>query len=245
MITGRLSAAPAVEEELRHLPDLTADELKARWLQLKGVPLPKFMRRKLITLAVAHAIEEAAHGGLDPHTRKRLDDLAARIVPAGTKPPPRLNRIKPGTRLVREWNGRVHDVMVLEDGFAWQGKRYASLSAIARSITGTRWNGWMFFGLKQREAAKEAATASTREQRAALRRPRSSMDKSRDIGSAAHLPTGRIDVAGEETSSPTTAARPQAAFRRHSSLPGVSGGPEIRAGANLSRPLPGSAPPEE
>jgi hypothetical protein len=111
MITGRLSAAPAVEEEFSRPPDRTPDELKVRWLELKGVPLPKFMRRKLITLAVTHAIQEAAHGGLDPHIRKRLDELAARIVPAGTKPPPRPNRIKPGTRLVREWNGRVHDVI--------------------------------------------------------------------------------------------------------------------------------------
>jgi hypothetical protein len=167
------SPVRSVEEELAHLPDLSLDQLKARWLELKGVPLPKFMRRGLMTRAVAYAIQEAAFGGLDPGTRKRLDVLAAQIVPNGTKPPLRPKRVKPGTRLVREWKGRTHDVMVLEDGFAWKGKRYASLSVIAREITGTRWNGWMFFGLKQREAAKRAAasTASASKRPGARRRP--------------------------------------------------------------------------
>jgi hypothetical protein len=154
-------ATTSVGQELADLSGLSLEQLKARWLELKGVPLPKFMRRGLMIRAVAYAIQEAAFGGLDPATRKRLDVLAAQIVPNGTKPPPRPNRVKPGTRLVREWKGRSHDVMVLEDGFAWRGKRYPSLSVIAREITGTRWNGWMFFGLKQREAAKRAAALAT------------------------------------------------------------------------------------
>lgn len=76
------------------------------------------MRRGLITRAVAHAIQEAAYGGLDPVTRKRLDALAVQIVPKGGRPPPRPNRVKPGTRLIREWKGRVHEVTVLDNGFA-------------------------------------------------------------------------------------------------------------------------------
>lgn len=152
------STAQSVAEQLAGLAHLSLEELKARWLKLKGVPLPKFMRRGLMTSAVAYAIQEAAFGGLDAKTRKRLDELASQIVPSGGKPPPRPNRVKPGTRLVREWKGRVHEVMVLEDGFAWKGKRYPSLSVIAREITGTRWNGWMFFGLKQREAKQAAAS---------------------------------------------------------------------------------------
>jgi hypothetical protein len=160
----------AVEEELARLPALSLDQLKARWLELKKVPLPKFMRRGLMTRAVAYAIQEVAYGGLDRDTLKRLDQLAAQIVPSGGKTPPRPNRVKPGTRLVREWKGRVHDVMVLEDGFAWKGKRYASLSVIARQITGTRWNGWMFFGLKQREAKRAAALAAPPSKRRGARR---------------------------------------------------------------------------
>ncbi len=150
----------SVEEELARLPELGLDELKARWLELKGVPLPKFMRRGLMTRAVAYAIHEAAFGGLDPATRKRLNALAAQIVPTGAKPPPRPNRVKLGTRLIREWRGRVHEVTVVEGGYAWNGKEYPSLSVIARHITGTRWNGWVFFGLKQREE-KKAGSAPT------------------------------------------------------------------------------------
>jgi hypothetical protein len=159
----------SVEEELGRLSDLSLDELKARWLELKGVSLPKFMRRRLMTRAVAYAIQEAAYGGLDPSTRKRLDELAAQIVPTGTATRLRPNRVKPGTRLVREWKGRVHDVMVLEDGFAWKGKRYTSLSMIAREITGTRWNGWVFFGLKQRERELTAAAAALPKRRREMR----------------------------------------------------------------------------
>lgn len=146
-----------VEAELQSLTALSLEALKARWLQLKGVPLPKFMRRGLMTLAVAHAIQEAAYGGLDPATQKRLDALAAQIVPSGQKPPPKSNKVKVGTRLIREWQGRVHEVTVVDGGFNWNGKDYRSLSVIAREITGTRWNGWVFFGLKRRPPKGDGA----------------------------------------------------------------------------------------
>ena len=146
---NRPIAPEVVEAELARLPDMSLDELKARWLELKGVPLPKFMRRGLITRAVAHAIEEQATGGLDRETLKRLEQLMRQIVPSGETPPPAPKRIKVGTRLLREWQGRVHEVTVAADGFIWNGARHRSLSEIARRITGTRWNGWVFFGLKR------------------------------------------------------------------------------------------------
>jgi len=184
-----VSVELSIEEQLVRLADLSADELKARWLELKGVPLPKFMRRGLMTRAVAYALQEAAFGGFDPKTRKRLDELASQIVPSGGRAPPRPNRVKPGTRLVREWKGRVHDVVVLEGGFAWRGKRYPSLSVIAREITGTRWNGWMFFGLKQREAKQAAASAAptSKPRGASSRRTGSASSRKRD----AKAPTPR------------------------------------------------------
>ncbi|MEP0322134.1 DUF2924 domain-containing protein [Bauldia litoralis] len=144
-------SASDVDKEIARLGDLSLTDLKVRWLELKGLPLPKFMRRSLMTQAVAHAIREAAHGGLDPKTRKRLETLVREIVPKGDKPKPRPNRIKTGTRLIREWHSQVHEVIVAADGFIWKGERYASLSVIARRITGTRWNGWLFFGLKKRQ----------------------------------------------------------------------------------------------
>jgi hypothetical protein len=137
-----------VEAEIALLGGLSLAALKARWLELKGTPLPKFMRRGLMAKAVAHAIRESAFGGLDPATQKTLEQAIRQIVPSGQKPAPAANKIKAGTRLLREWRGRVHEVTVAADGFVWNGKRHRSLSEIARLITGTRWNGWVFFGLK-------------------------------------------------------------------------------------------------
>jgi len=157
------------EREVEVLRHLSLDELKARWLALRGVPLPKYMRRELMARAVAHAKREHRDGGLDAATRKRLEVLMAAIVPNGAAParaPAR--KLKAGTRLLREWQGRVHEVAVEADGFVWNGQRYGSLSEIARLITGTRWNGWAFFGLKDR-AGKAPRQASPRGARATSR----------------------------------------------------------------------------
>ena len=150
--------AAEIEAELDALADNSVDQLKARWLELKGIALPKFMRRELMTRAVAHAIQETALGGLDPDTAKRLDELVRQIVPKGQIPPAAARkRIKAGTRILREWQGQVHEVTVAADGtFLWRNERHRSLSAIARQMTGTRWNGWTFFGLAKAPGAKRA-----------------------------------------------------------------------------------------
>lgn len=145
------------------LQTMTLEELKARWLQLKGIPLPKFMRRGLMTRAVAHAMDEAANGGLDPATQRKLDELVAAIVPKNADGKQRAQarkQIKPGTRLIREWQGDIHEVTVTPKGFLWRGAEHASLSAIAREITGTRWNGWAFFGLKKKPTAASRTPSS-------------------------------------------------------------------------------------
>ncbi len=139
-----------LQSEIAQLSELTLDELKALFLALTGRPLPKYMRRGLMTQAVAHAMREAASGGLARDTQRQLDALVRQIVPTGEPKPAPLNRkIKAGTRLLREWQGRVHEVTVVQGGFSYRGSRYRSLSEIARTITGTRWNGWVFFGLKK------------------------------------------------------------------------------------------------
>jgi hypothetical protein len=116
----------------RDLAALNKEALGQRWLALKGVSLPSSVSRLLAAQALAHAMLEQEHGGLDPATRREIDVLMRDIVPKDTKPPaPKRKKLRAGTRLVREW----------------QGRPYASLSAIARAITGTRWNGWTFFGL--------------------------------------------------------------------------------------------------
>jgi hypothetical protein len=140
----------ALEAELERLADLTPEQLRAKFFELKGIPLPKFMRGTLMRRAVAHALREHVLGGLKHSAQKQLDQLVRQIVPANEKPPPRPNKkIRAGTRLIREWQGRVHEVLVVGDRYAWNGEAYRSLSEIARLITGTRWNGWVFFGVKK------------------------------------------------------------------------------------------------
>ena len=105
------------------------------------------MSRQLLLRALAYRLQEQALGGLDRATRRRLDRAAADLAagrPLATSAP----KIKPGTRLLRKWQGVVHEVIVLEGGVQYRGETWPSLSAVAREITGTRWSGPRFFGLK-------------------------------------------------------------------------------------------------
>ena len=118
---------------------------------LYGKPAPAFSRSYLIS-RLSYRIQELAYGGLKPATRAKLDALADGLDPrqARKRAPARLVA---GTRLCRGWQGVEYVVTVLHDGgFDWQGRRYASLSAVARAITGTRWNGPLFFGLRSGKA---------------------------------------------------------------------------------------------
>ena len=124
-------------------------DLKKQWRQLFETEPPPYNRRFLES-RLAYRIQELAYGGLKPETIKRLEALGEQLD--GGKIAVRRTRAdeRPiaGTRLIREWQGVEHTVTVLKDGYEWQGRPYKSLSAIARAITGTRWNGWVFFGLK-------------------------------------------------------------------------------------------------
>jgi hypothetical protein len=174
----------ALETELERLASLSLGELKARWLELKGVPLPRFMRRELMRRAVAHAIQENTLGGLDAATQKRLEAHVRQILPSGEAPPRLPRKVKTGTRLVREWQGKVHEVTVAPDGFIWNGERYRSLSQIARLITGTRWNGWVFFGLKKTGAKVQAALRPQRRRSASPKRSIEHSPASREVAHA-------------------------------------------------------------
>jgi hypothetical protein len=124
-------------------------ELKAQWREFIGSEPPPF-NRKYIESWLAYRIQELAFGGLTRDTVERLRAMGERLD--GGNVVLRRTRVddRPiaGTRLVREWAGVEHCVTVLPDGYEWQGRPYKSLSAVARAITGTRWNGWTFFGLK-------------------------------------------------------------------------------------------------
>jgi hypothetical protein len=127
--------------------------LKAQWRQLFATEPPPYNRRYLES-RLAYRIQELAYGGLKPGTINRLQALADELEDGGSTPRGQRTKGRPiaGTQLVREWQGIEHRVTVTDGGFLHEGKPYKSLSAIATAITGTRWNGWVFFGLKNQRA---------------------------------------------------------------------------------------------
>ena len=140
-----------IEAELERLPSMPIVELRALWRAKFKTDPPKAFGPDLLRRSIAYKIQEDAYGGLDRATTRLLKTLMVQFAKSnGRIVLPR--RIKPGAILVRHWKGQSHRVTVLEDGFAYQGKPYESLSEIARLITGTRWNGPKFFGLR---AAKD------------------------------------------------------------------------------------------
>ena len=140
----------SIAARLAALPTMSTPDLKALWHELNGKPAPAFNKIYLVS-RLAYRIQELAYGGLKPETIRRLERLGEELDGGDKKKRGiRLDRDRPitGTRLLREWQGVEYIVTVTADGFEWQGRPYKSLSAIARAITGTRWNGWVFFGLK-------------------------------------------------------------------------------------------------
>ena len=132
--------AAAIEAEIAHLRSFALDALRRRWRVVFGRTLPALLSKDLLGRMIAWRLREQALGGLDRESLRFLDGLARH----GGSP---RRRLKPGTVLVRDYHGQRHTVTVAADGFEWQGTTYASLSAIARAITGTAWSGPRFFAL--------------------------------------------------------------------------------------------------
>lgn len=140
-------------EQLSLLRTMTMPDLKRRWRELFGTEPPPYNRNYLET-RLSYRVQELALGGLSRDTVKRLDALADALDPGNPgKRSLQVDR-KPvaGTRLIREWRGVEHCVTVTQDGYEYQGRPYKTLSPIARAISGTPWNGWTFFGLKNAKA---------------------------------------------------------------------------------------------
>jgi len=136
------------------LKALPITQLKQQWRNLfEGEP-PAYNRR-FLEARLAYRLQELAFGGLKPATLARLEAIADELDRGGNIGRFRQARDMPiaGTQLIREWQGVEHRVTVRDDGFEYQGTPYKSLSAIARRIAGTRWNGWVFFGLKNQRAS--------------------------------------------------------------------------------------------
>ena len=131
------------------LADLSYELLLVEWKRLYRSTPPKRISRSLLELGVAWKIQETALGGLPKSAKRQLTDVATAITTTGVVPERQTKLVRPGARLVREWHGVTHDVVVMDDGFEWQGQIWRSLSEIAREITGTRWSGPRFFGLEK------------------------------------------------------------------------------------------------
>lgn len=146
----RAAADESVVAQLAALKRMTVVELKTKWESLFSTPAPN-NSRSYLELRLGYRIQELTLGGLSRETRRTLNLLADEIdgkigrkaIIADSRNP------VVGTRLVREWDGVEHTVTVMKDGFDWQGQKFKSLSAAARAITGTQWNGYRFFGLRE------------------------------------------------------------------------------------------------
>jgi hypothetical protein len=141
----------ALDERLAALSRLGLDQLRAEWRRLhrRAAP-PARLSRDLLLRSIAHRLQEDVLGGLLPAAKRRLASLARGVAEGEPALARAAVRLKPGTTLVREWHGRTHTVLVLADGgFECQGRRYSSLSELARAITGARWSGPRFFGLRR------------------------------------------------------------------------------------------------
>ena len=161
----------AIEAEIARIRSLPTDALRRRWRVMFGRTPPAALSKDLLGRMIAWRLQEQAFGGLDRESLTFLDGLARR----GGLP---RRRLKPGTVLVRDYQGQRHTVTVAADGFNWQGTTYASLSAIARAITGTAWSGPRFFALARGNGTPPAHGPHKKWARAGRNGPATASNKS-------------------------------------------------------------------
>jgi hypothetical protein len=154
------SPEASLKDEIAHLRDLDLRGLRARWHNVFQRPPPSHLPRHLLFAVLAFGIQADRFGDLDHETRKILDragpkESGAAVADRLESLDRKRRDLTPGTVLVREWDRQSHRVMVLADGFAWNGQIYDSLTKVAFAITGTRWNGPRFFGLRDKQAKPE------------------------------------------------------------------------------------------
>src|ERR1700716_790507 len=153
---GRTSTKTSVENEIAHLRGLDLKGLRSRWQSVFQRQAPAHLTRHLLFAVIAYRLQANRFGDLDHATKQVLDRTVAKEEGAAMSA--RLpgfdqkgTELTPGTVLVREWDRQSQRVMVMADGFAWNGQTYDSLSKVAFAITGTKWNGPRFFGLRDKE----------------------------------------------------------------------------------------------
>jgi hypothetical protein len=158
---ARTATVVSLEDEIARLRGLDIDTLRARWRAAFGGKAPSHLPRHLLLAIVAYRLQAEVFGDLDAGTLRLLKKLE--LAPSKSEAIPltkavcdRRRTLSPGTILLREWNGQTHKVMVVDQGFAWEGTTYDSLSKIAQAITGTSWSGPRFFGLRDKRSTEVA-----------------------------------------------------------------------------------------
>ena len=173
---SRRSAPDCTAFEIESLNALDPDLLHRRWRALMGRAAPAHLSRSLMVRILAYRQQAQTHGDLDRATLRVLDAAIGQGEPASGSSPIAASLgpqpdLRPGTVLTREYGGVLHRVMVGEQGFVWNGQTYVSLSKVARAITGTRWNGPRFFGLRQTAKGSDGKPEVRQQEHAACRRP--------------------------------------------------------------------------
>jgi len=148
--TDRVRLSETLASDLQFIAGANVQQLRDLWSARLGEAPPLMRSPEIMRRMLAYRLQVIVHGQLSLGARRSLERMeAARAAPA-IKAPPTPVRLSPGTTLVRDWKGRRHEVRVLVDGFEHQGQTYRSLSEVARAIAGTRWNGPLFFGLRDK-----------------------------------------------------------------------------------------------
>jgi hypothetical protein len=145
-----------LEKELAHLKSSSLDQLRKAWQEQLGTEPPGFRARDILLRMLAWQIQAKAVGGFDPNTERQLREIAKAFERDPAHRPKPVRILSPGVVLTREWKGVLQRVTVETDGFSHLGRRYRTLSEVARAITGTKWSGPRFFGLESRQTGEDA-----------------------------------------------------------------------------------------
>ena len=153
-----MAEVPNLDARIGALLRMSPAALRSKWREVHRSTAPG-LSPSLLARGIAYRLQERVHGGLSRSTEKQLAKIARRLARTGGVDDPNAVSLKPGTRLVRSWNGTIYKVLVNEDAFEFDGRRYESLSQIARDITGAHWSGPRFFGVKARSAQSPRSKA--------------------------------------------------------------------------------------
>jgi hypothetical protein len=135
---------------IQKLPEMAREELLGLWQENFGKPAAPRLRRELILPILAYRIQERAYGGLDAESERRLKEVAAGLRRPAGRQTKAATRFKAGSRIIREWKGKTHEVLITSSGYEYRGEAFKTLSPIATRITGTHWSGPAFFGTRQK-----------------------------------------------------------------------------------------------